>query len=107
MNLSRSCFSQQTLPQLLPWHSEALVGLRPPFDYPRLDALGTFGIDFQFPQFGSQRRFAQSAERVRKTDPLRRDFLTLRRGAHHGANQVVNQREDRELLQHAVDGLTV
>jgi hypothetical protein len=98
LNLIPQPLNQQLFSQLRPWSRQTIILFRPAFHGPRLDTSRPLGIDFQVAQLRAGPRVAQSAERIGEADPIHGHLLTLRRCAHHRADQVIHQGKDRHFL---------
>ena len=62
------------------------------------------GIDHQGDQDLAVSCGGEPAQRIKKADPIHVDVLTLSCLPHDETHQIVNQREDHQIFEHAVDG---
>ncbi len=89
----------QCLTCFTPWLCEERIWFGPAFDGTRLHAARTVGIDDQGGQRFPRTRRAEPPQGINEADPLQGHALPLRRGQHHHADEVVDEREDGQLLQ--------
>jgi hypothetical protein len=99
IKLSPNTLLYQNVTGFTPWFCEERIGLRSAFDGTRLKAAWTVGIDDQGRQRFPWTRCAEPPQGIKETDPLQGHALLLRRGQHHHADEVVDEREDGPLLQ--------
>lgn len=107
INLSSGCFAAQSFSQHIAGLCHSIVLFWSAFDDTWFEAIRPFRVYFQVTQLGTRPDISQSAKRVRKADALHGNFLSLGCLVHHGANQVVDQSEHRQLLENAVHRLTM
>src|SRR6266446_5895966 len=97
----------QCLTCFTPWLCEERIWFGPAFDGTRLHAARTVGIDDQGGQRFPRTRRTEPPQGINEVDPLQGHALPLRRGQHHHADEVVDEREDGQLLQDPDEALAV
>jgi hypothetical protein len=101
MKLAPAGLRYQLLTQFLPGCDHQGEGLGSPFLDARLHAMPSDGVDDQCPSWDSGARCAEPSERIHKADPLHAEVLKCGRLAHDHPDQVVDEGEDGQFLQHA------
>src|SRR5712691_6138534 len=107
IKLSSSTLLYQDFTGFTPWFCEERIRFGPAFDGTRLNAARTVGIDDQGRERFPRTRRAEPPQGINEADPLQGHALPLRRGQHHHADEVVDEREDGQLLQDPDEALAV
>jgi hypothetical protein len=107
IKLSSSTLLYQDFTGFTPWFCEEWIRFGPAFDGTRLHAARTVGIDDQGRQRFSRTSRAEPPQGIDEADPLQGHILPLCRGQHHDADEVVDEREDGQLLQNPDEAFAV
>jgi hypothetical protein len=107
MKLAAQCWLDQLLTQFVPRFDHDGEGLGAALLDARLQAMRSDGVDTQGSSWHPRARRAEPPEGIEKTDPLHNEVLKDGRLAHDPPDQVVDESQDSQGLQHACDCLTV
>ena len=107
MKLSSNSLLYQGLPCCPTRFCKKRIGLGSTFDRAGLDSVRAVRIDHQWGQGVSRTSGTEPSQGIDEADATEGHALTLRRGQHDHADQVVDQGKDGQLLQDPDETLTV
>jgi hypothetical protein len=101
IKLAAEHWLEQLLTQFVPRFDHQGEGFGPPFLDARLHAMRSDGVGAHDSSWDPSARGAEPSERIHKADPLHAEVLKYGRLAHDHTDQVVDEGEDGQCLQHA------